>query len=51
MRFFVYFRDTLRNNYNSNRYWLEVDLKDLTSYDDELGDMLKKQPTELMPLV
>lgn len=44
------YRDTLRNNYNSNRYWLEVDLKDLSSYDDELGDLLKKQPTEIMPL-
>ena len=44
------YRDSLRNNYNSGRFWLEVDLKDLNSYDEELGEMLKKQPTEVLPL-
>lgn len=44
------YRDSLRNNYNSGRYWLEVDLKDLNSYDEELGELLKKQPTEVLPL-
>jgi len=44
------YRDALRNNYNSGRYWLEVDLKDLNSYDEELGEQLKKQPTEVLPL-
>jgi len=44
------YRDALRNNYTSGRYWLEVDLKDLNSYDEELGEMLKKQPTEILPL-
>lgn len=44
------YRDSLRNNYNSGRYWLEVDLKDLSSYDEELGELLKKQPTEVLPL-
>lgn len=44
------YRDALRSNYNSKRYWLEVDLKDLASYDEELGEMVKKQPTEVLPL-
>ena len=45
------YRDSLKNNYNSGRYWLEIDLKDLNSYDEELGETLKKQPTEVLPLV
>lgn len=44
------YRDALRNNYNSGRYWLEVDLKDVNSYDEELGEQVKKQPTEVLPL-
>ena len=44
------YRDALRSNYNSSRYWLEVDLKDLNSYDEELGELLKKQPTDVLPL-
>jgi DNA replication licensing factor MCM5 len=44
------YRDCLRNNYNSGRYWLEIDLKDLSSYDEELGELIKKQPTEVLPL-
>lgn len=44
------YRDALRNNYNSGRYWLEVDLKDVSSYDEELGEQVKKQPTEVLPL-
>jgi DNA replication licensing factor MCM5 len=45
------YRDALRTNYTSGRYWLEVDLKDLNSYDEELGELIKKQPTEVLPLV
>lgn len=44
------YRDSLRNNYTSGRYWLEVDLKDVNSYDEELGELVKKQPTEVLPL-
>jgi DNA replication licensing factor MCM5 len=44
------YRDALRNNYNSGRYWLEVDLKDVNSYDEELGEQVKKLPTEVLPL-
>lgn len=44
------YRDSLRNNYTSGRYWLEVDLKDVNSYDEELGELIKKQPTEVLPL-
>jgi len=44
------YRDALRNNYNSGRHWLEVDLKDVSSYDEELGEQVKKQPTEVLPL-
>lgn len=44
------YRDSLRNNYTSGRYWLEVDLKDLNSYDEDLGELVKKQPTDVLPL-
>jgi len=44
------YRDSLRNNYTSGRYWLEVDLKDVNSYDEELGELIKKQPTDVLPL-
>lgn len=44
------YRDALRNNYTSGRYWLEVDLKDLNAYDEELGELVKKQPNEVLPL-
>ncbi len=41
----------LRRNYNSRRYWIDIELRQLSDYDDNLCDNLKKQPAELLPLV
>jgi hypothetical protein len=45
------FREMLRRNYNSRRYWIDIELRHLSDYDDNLCDNLKKQPAELLPLV
>lgn len=45
------FREMLRRNYNSRRYWIDIELRHLSDYDDNLCDHLKKQPAELLPLV
>ncbi|CAF1617500.1 unnamed protein product, partial [Adineta ricciae] len=46
---FIY-REMLRRNYNSRRYWIDIELRHLSDYDDNLCDHLKKQPAELLPL-
>jgi len=43
-------REMLRRNYNSRRYWIDIELRDLSDYDDNLCDTLKKQPADLLPL-
>ena len=48
---FCSFRELLRRNYNSRRYWIDIELRHLSDYDDNLCDSLKKQPAELLPLV
>jgi hypothetical protein len=45
------FREMLRRNYNSRRYWIDIELRHLSDYDDNLCDHLKKQPADLLPLV
>ncbi|KAK3802141.1 hypothetical protein RRG08_050027 [Elysia crispata] len=44
------YRDQLKRNYNLKQYWLEVDLDDVNSFDESLGEKLLKQPTEHLPL-
>ncbi|XP_041351942.1 DNA replication licensing factor mcm5-like [Gigantopelta aegis] len=44
------YRDQLKRHYNLGLYWLEVDLDDVTSFDENVGDRLVKQPTEHLPL-
>eukprot|EP00118_Oscarella_pearsei_P026954 m.310596 g.310596 ORF g.310596 m.310596 type:complete len:737 (+) comp52950_c0_seq1:92-2302(+) len=44
------YRDQLRRNYNLGRYWVEISLNDMSSFDEELADKLGKQPTEFLPL-
>ena len=44
------YRDQLKRHYNLGEHWLEVDLGDLASYDDELADFIYKQPAEYVPL-
>ena len=44
-------RDQLKRHYNLGQYYLEVDLQDLISYDEQLADKLTKNPAEFLPLV
>lgn len=44
------YRDTLKANYNAGRYFLEVLIEDVASYDLHLADKLYKRPTETLPL-
>ncbi|XP_018784738.1 PREDICTED: DNA replication licensing factor Mcm5 [Bactrocera latifrons] len=44
--FFYKYRDTLKRNYLNSRYFLEVEIEDLTGFDEVLADKLHKQPTE-----
>jgi len=45
------YRDELKRNYNTGQYWLEVNLEDLASFDEELADSLTKRPTEYVAIV
>nr|QIC49965.1 DNA replication licensing factor MCM5 [Actinia equina] len=44
------YRDQLKQHYNLGKYCLEVDLEDLSSYDETLADKLNKNPAEFLPL-
>ncbi|XP_070578294.1 DNA replication licensing factor mcm5-like [Ptychodera flava] len=44
------YRDELKRHYNLGQYFLEVNLDDLSSFDEELADKFGKQPSELLPL-
>lgn len=43
---YTFFRDTLKRNYNLGQYFLEVNIEDVGSFDENLADKLYKQPTE-----
>ena len=43
--------DQLRRHYNVGRYWLEVELDDLTHFDAGLAEKVTKQPAEHLQLV
>lgn len=49
--FFISHRDQLKRHYNLGQFYLEVDLQDLTSFDEQLADKLAKSPAEFLPLV
>ena len=44
------YRDQLKRNYNLGQYWLEVDIEDVSSFDESLADKLYAVPTENLPL-
>lgn len=48
---YLYFRDTLKRNYNIGQYWLEVNIEDLASFNENLADKFYKEPTEHHPIV
>uniref|UniRef100_UPI00358F4BFD DNA replication licensing factor MCM5 n=1 Tax=Myxine glutinosa TaxID=7769 RepID=UPI00358F4BFD len=44
------YRDELKRHYNLGEYWIEVEVEDLSSFDEELADMLTKQPAGFLPM-
>lgn len=44
-------RDELKRHYTLAEYWVEVEMEDLASFDEDLSDCLYKLPTENLPLV
>jgi len=48
---FFLFRDTLKKNYNTGQYFLEISLDDMTQYDEPLAEKLTKDPTLYLPVV
>lgn len=45
------FRDELKRHYNLGEFWIEVEMEDLASFDEDLADYLYKQPTDHLHLV
>eukprot|EP00029_Vermamoeba_vermiformis_P013107 TRINITY_DN802_c0_g1_i1.p1 TRINITY_DN802_c0_g1~~TRINITY_DN802_c0_g1_i1.p1 ORF type:complete len:687 (+),score=245.87 TRINITY_DN802_c0_g1_i1:36-2096(+) len=44
------YRDQLRRHYNLKMYWIEVNLTDLSSYDEELCNTLVSEPNDYINL-
>lgn len=44
-------RDQLKRNYNLGQYWLDVEIEDVSSFDEALAEKLSKIPSEHLPLV
>lgn len=44
-------RDELKRHYTLGEYWVEVELEDLASFDEDLSDCLYKLPTDNLQLV
>ena len=44
------YRDDLRRNYAQRQYWINVNVEDLSSFDESLADKLYKAPTDYLPL-
>lgn len=44
------YRDNLRRNYALHQFWINVNLEDLSSFDESLADKLYKSPSEFLPL-
>nr|XP_023685586.1 DNA replication licensing factor MCM5 [Paramormyrops kingsleyae] len=45
------YRDELKRHYTLGEYWVEVEMEDLASFDEELSDCLYKLPSENLPLL
>ncbi|XP_018575968.1 DNA replication licensing factor Mcm5 [Anoplophora glabripennis] len=44
------YRDTLKRNYNLRQYYLDVNIEDVGSFDENLADKIYKQPSEHLPI-
>lgn len=48
---FVYkYREQLKNHYSLAQYWIDVNLADINSFDENLADKLVRSPSEFIPL-
>lgn len=45
------YRDALKRNYNLRQYWVEINIEDLSSFDEVLAEKLYKKPTEHLPIL
>lgn len=45
------YRDDLKRHYTLGEYWVEVEMEDLASFDEDLSDCLYKLPSENLPLL
>ncbi|XP_026314882.1 DNA replication licensing factor Mcm5 [Hyposmocoma kahamanoa] len=45
------YRDSLKLNYNLGQYWVEINIEDLSSFDEILAEKLYKKPTEHLPIL
>uniref|UniRef100_A0A3P8ZT75 DNA replication licensing factor MCM5 n=1 Tax=Esox lucius TaxID=8010 RepID=A0A3P8ZT75_ESOLU len=45
------YRDDLKRHYTLGEYWVEVEMEDLASFDEDLSDCLHKLPSENLPLL
>ncbi|CAB1433421.1 unnamed protein product [Pleuronectes platessa] len=45
------YRDELKRHYTLGEYWVEVEMEDLASFEEDLADCLYKLPTENLPLL
>ncbi|XP_032442655.1 DNA replication licensing factor MCM5 [Xiphophorus hellerii] len=45
------YRDELKRHYTLGEFWVEVEMEDLASFDEDLSDCLYKLPTENLPLL
>ncbi|XP_003964375.1 DNA replication licensing factor MCM5 [Takifugu rubripes] len=45
------YRDELKRHYTLGEFWVEVEMEDLASFDEDLSDCLYKMPTENLPLL
>ncbi|KAL0869248.1 hypothetical protein ABMA27_007518 [Loxostege sticticalis] len=45
------YRDALKRNYNLGHYWVEINIEDLSSFDEVLAEKLYKKPTEHLPIL
>lgn len=44
------YRDILKRNYNLGLYYLDVNIEDVSSFDENLAEKLYKQPSEHLPI-
>lgn len=49
--FCLIYRDALKRNYNLKEYWVEINIEDLSSFDEVLAEKMYKKPAEHLPIL